>query len=306
MSEAVVETPAAEPVAAPEPVAVVTEAVSAPAEQTSVPATTPSWRDGLPDDLRAHPGLEKYSDVSALAKGFLSQSELVGRKGVLLPKEGDAVDLARFHSELPGYVESPEAYDLDGFSPPEGLPWSDNVQTSMLSAMHEAGLTNGQVNSVLQSYAESQSTELGVMQQTIADATVAGEKALRAEFGASYDAKMAQATQAFALATGDKKEEIENLVMGDGTRFGDNPALVRMFAKLGEALGEDSLRGDGGSGSTQTFTRSPSQAQAELNALANDTGHQAALHDPENPEHARAVDRQDALYKQIYIDPETP
>ena len=88
-------------------------------EPAPEPAPQPtSWRDGLSDDLRNHPGLQKYEDVGALAKGFLSQSELVGRKGVILPKEGDAEDRQRFYSEL-GRPESVEGYDLGDFAPPE-------------------------------------------------------------------------------------------------------------------------------------------------------------------------------------------
>lgn len=278
-----------------------TEPVQADLPDTGGTVTTPeptpsSWRDGLSDDLRNHPELVNIPDTAGLAKMYVGQTELVGRKGVILPKEDDADDKARFYSEL-GRPDTADDYDLGDFAPGEGLPWSDTVQTSMMTAMHTAGLTNGQVNDVVRAYAESQGQEFEGLQERIAEATSEVEKGLRKEFGSSYDAKIDLANRAFAMAAGDKADEIRQIVMGDGTRLGDNLALVRMFARLGESLGEDSLRGGGASAS---FAKSPDQAKAELSTLAIDENFEKVLMDRNHPEHQRAVDRRAALFEQAY------
>ena len=101
-----------------------------------------SWRDGLDVGLKEHPALTTIADVPTLAKSFVETKEMVGRKGIILPKEGDAGDLIRFRTEI-GVPGSPEEYDLGDFKPPEGLPWSDDFQSKMLTKLHTLGIPNG-------------------------------------------------------------------------------------------------------------------------------------------------------------------
>ena len=273
-------------------------------EPTVVSAPIPepsSWRDGLSDDLRAHPILKDIKDVSGLAQSYVQQGELVGRKGIILPKEGDAADQERYFNES-GRPETVDGYDLGDFAPAEGLPWSDDLQTSMLGSMHELGLTNEQANGVIRAYAEGQTSQFDELNVGIEQANAAVEQDLKREYGTSFDAKIDLGNRAFALAAGDKMDDIRQLVMGDGTMLGNNKAFIQMFTKLGESLGEDSLRG---SGSPQSFAKSPEQAQGELSQLATDENFDKILWDKSHPEHDRAVARRSALYEQAYPNTET-
>ena len=273
--------PAAPQAIAPEPVSTVT------------PTT---WRDGLSDDLRAHPSLADFKDVGGLAQSYVKQSELVGRKGVLLPAENDPADQARYYNEL-GRPESVDGYDLGDFEPPTEIGWSQDVQTSVMAAMHESGLTNTQVNNIVRAYSASQHTELEGIAQGVTQQHEAGITELKQEWGVNYDANVDRANRAFDLATGDKKDEIRLMVLADGSTFGNNPAMIRIFANMGEKLGEDSLRGDG---ATQSFTKSPQQALDELSTMAIDKDFDKVLHDRNHPEHERAVARKNALYEMAY------
>lgn len=274
--------------------------VSTP-ETPEIVSAPPSWRDGLSDDLRSHPELQKFKNFEDVAKSYVTQSELVGRKGVLLPKEGDPEDANRFYSQL-GRPDTVEGYDLGDFAPPEGLPWSENVQSSMLEAMHESGLTTDQVNSVIRAYAESQSQEFEQITKQIEQARGETELALKREYGAQFDANMDLGNRAFAMAAGDKMDEIRQTMLQDGTMLGDYKPFIDLFVKMGKSLGEDSLRGGG---SRPSFTKSPEQAKSELSALGLDEGFQKALMDRNHPEHDRAVERKSALYAMAYPETET-
>ena len=146
------------------------------------------------------------------------------------------------------------------------------------------------------------SKEFETLQSEVEQAAASTLAELKREYGSGFDAKMDLANRAFALAAGEKADDIRNMVLADGSRLGDNGAFIRLFSKLGESLGEDSLRGDG---ATQRFTKSPEQAQQELSVLAIDEQFQKILMDKTHPEHERAVERKDALYEMAYPD-ETP
>ena len=289
--------------AQPEAVPVQGDLPGAPASEptptpTPVPAAPSSWRDGLSEDVRSHPSIKNFLDVGQLAESYVSQSELVGRKGVILPTEGDAADQARFYGEL-GRPETAGDYDLGDFVPPNEIAWSENVQTTVLDAMHNAGLTNAQVNDVVRAYSESQQTEFEGVVQGVTLKHEEGITDLKREYGANYDAKVDSANRAFDLAAGDKKDEIRLMVMADGSTLGNNPAMIRMFVKMGESIGEDKLRGGGG---VSSFTKSPDQAKAELSALAIDETYEKVLWDKNHPEHDRAVQRKADLYTMAYPD----
>ena len=68
--EQVVEAPVE---AASEAEAPVEPVVSSPPQQSSDPATE-DWKGGLPEELRDHPSLKKYSSVENLAKGYINAS----------------------------------------------------------------------------------------------------------------------------------------------------------------------------------------------------------------------------------------
>ena len=252
-----------------------------------------SWREGLPVETRDHPALADFADVPALAKSHIETKEMVGRKGIILPKEGDAADLARFNKEI-GVPETAEDYDMSGFTPPEGLQWSDGFQTAMLAKLHARGVPSGQVRGLFDDYAEVRAAEQAAMQAAEGKGNERGTLALKEELGADYPASTALAERAFRAASGDQFEELSHLTLADGTNLGDNPAFVRTFINVGKQYQEHGLAGEkvGGGG----FMKTPAQAKDEIATLENNP----AYHDADNPEHNMVVAKMNDLYKQAY------
>jgi hypothetical protein len=239
----------------------------------------------------------RIADVPALAKSFLETKELVGRKGIILPKDDDAGDLARFRTEI-GVPDSAEDYTLGDFAPPEGLPWSETLQTSMLAKLHEIGIPNGQIREILDSYAEVTHGEYQGMLEATSKGYEQGTAKLKQDLGADYDASLALSKRAFKSASGDQHDVLSHLVLSDGTHLGDNPAFVRTFMNVGKQFAEHGLLGEkvGGGG----FTKTPDQAKEEIAVLEANPG----LYNADHPEHAILVARKNELYEQAY--PETP
>ena len=78
--------------------------------------------------------------------------------------------------------------------------------------------------------------------------------------------------------------------MEDGTKLGDNPAVIKAFAMLAERMGEDKIvQGDG------PIMQTPKQIDKEINSL---TAPGSAYWDKNHPGHQDAVAEVLALREQ--------
>lgn len=260
------------------------------------PALEPDWRHDLSDDLRDHPALGGFADVSALAQEHVHLQKLIGRKGVLPPGD-DATDedYARFYDAL-GRPAAPTDYQLEDIERPEGLPWSAESESQMLERMHAAGLTNMQAKALVADYVELQSgiwAEAQGEQSRVLEAAL-GE--LRTEWGSSFDAQLDLANRAFARAFGENVDEVRQLRLSDGGFLGDHPHLVHAFAEIGKSMMEAEFAGEGsmGGGVTQR------EARAQLSDLENDPASRTALLDRSHPDHKLTVSRRSQLTGLVY------
>lgn len=263
---------------------VVTEPTTVP---ITTPATTGNWRDSLPDDLRSNPTLESLDSVEALAKEHINVQKLIGTEKIERPKEDWTPDqFADFYTKLGRPAEAKD-YDLEGIERPEGLPWDDGFQESMIGVMHKAGLSNIQVKEILSGYIESvggQFTEMTGESQRTRESAV---QDLRNEWGKSFDAQVDLAKRAFRAGAGENFEDIAGLAMADGGKLGDHPGVIKAFAALGGKMNEHGLVG----GVSSSATLSPQQAGGEKNKLMADPDFLKAYLDESHLEHGAAVKR---------------
>lgn len=254
---------------------------------------TNSWRTALPDDIRDHPDIARHEDIASLVKEHVNAQSLIGRKGVILPKEGDAADQARFFNEL-GRPESADAYDLGEFAPPEGLGWDNELQSGMLSAFHDAGLSNAQVQKAMNSYAELSANAVSQMQEQVEASRNNNEAALRREYGHAYEARLNLASRAVQQFGGDGAADLLQSRLADGSALGDNPAFIRLLVNAAENLGEDVLQSDSTLSGASSHT--PASAQQEIAKLYADPEFMAGYQDNHHPSHKEAVAQIQRLY----------
>ena len=221
------------------------------------------WREGLDSAIKDHPALVDLADVPSLAKSYLATKEMVGRKGIIPPKADDPADRDRFFNEL-GRPTTADGYELSGFQPPEGLPWSEEFQTAMLPKLHAAGLTNDQARQVFQDYADVSMHQYASMMETANQGRETTEAALRTELGAAYAESVERSKVAFRELAGENYEEVAALMLADGTPLGNHPAFVRTFLNAANSIREDTT---GGEKVGISHRKTPEQALQELREL---------------------------------------
>lgn len=255
---------------------------------TPVP-TEQDWRSGLPDDLKSEKSLETIKDIPALAKSFVEGQKMIG-SSVRLPK-ADAPDeeWGKVYTRL-GRPEKPEGYELKRpENLPEGVKYDEELETAFKGMAHEAGLHPRQAQRILDKFntlqLERHKAYMATRESAIAE--------LKKEWGPNYDKQLAQANRAIK-ELGDQKlaQYLEDAGLAN------DPMLVRVFAKYGASLGEDTLvagdqpLADGGGQSALQKELETIRASPEYKSTRDDNAHRTA------------VARASAIYKQLYPEPQ--
>ena len=133
---------------------------------------------------------------------------------------------------------------------PEGYPISEGALKGLNEVCKNANLNEEQANAVM-AYMKGNYTSAMASQQEAMQAqakTWIGEFQADKDFGGDkFDASVADAQR--ALATFDQSGTVSKMLAETG--YGNNPDVLRIFARVGRALGEDQLAGNGGGGAEQ-------------------------------------------------------
>ena len=235
----------------------------------------PEWLSALPEAMRADPVLSRYQDVAALAKGHIEAQGLIGRKGLVAPKEGDPPEVAQAWRQALGVPEKPEGYEIklpDGTAPEH---WNDDTTTVLRAWAHELGMTPAQAQGLAERYA-------GMLAKHETETVEATETELRKEWGAAYDRKV---TAGQAAAREFLSDEARAALKAAG--LGSNPHIIRALVKMGETIANHDGAAGMGSGAGALTPAEARRQAAELRA-------HPGYFDSRHPEHrhlvARAVD----------------
>lgn len=174
-----------------------TTAATTDTATTTATETTPDWRAGIPEDLRADPSLATFKDVGGLAKAYRDTKAMVGAGPLKAPAD-DAPDeeWGAYYAKL-GRPESPDKYGFEAPKLPEGMGEIDPEGLSgFRKEAHAAGLTDRQAGRLMNWYATyHMGTVDKLTAQTGADkAKVMAE--LKSEWGPAYDRNVRLARQA--------------------------------------------------------------------------------------------------------------
>lgn len=204
-----------------------TETITPPAETT--PAVTPSWRDSLPDDLKADKSLESFKDVPALAKSYVETKKLVGAKqGLTIPGEGATPEERKaFDAQVRKALGVPEAPDGYKVKPHEMMAhpeWNKEAQVGFLKVAHAAGMTPEQVNTTLGYYADFIAGQ--VKSNAAMEAEAKAE--LRIAWGPNFDVMMGAANRGISRV--EQAAGLESGALIEATKGTDPAAVAKAFA----------------------------------------------------------------------------
>jgi hypothetical protein len=241
------------------------------------------WRADWEPELKESPTLEKFKDSKSLAKSYVNLEKTLGKNKVVLPGENATqAEIDAFHVQL-GRPENADGYQ---FSVLEGLPEGTSIdEVPMVKEwLHKAGVSQQQGDLLFKMYMENKL--LGEkMQKEEADKALAESTVkLRSEFGAQFDEKVALAKKAYEAFKTDGDEDFWK-------EHGNNPAVIRKYAKIGEAMADDKLLGG------THVTSTPGQAQAEIDSIVGDE--KSPYHNRSHIEHDATVQRVNDLFKVI-------
>jgi len=241
------------------------------------------WRADWEPELREAPTLEKFKDSKSLAKSYVNLEKTLGKNKVVLPGENATpAEKEAFYAQL----GRPETADKYNFSVKETLPEGTEIPEEPLIKdwLHRSGISQEQGDKLFTMYMENKN--LGAQKQQemkdkqLAEATVK----LRQEYGAQFNEKVSLAEKAYKSFADDESAAFWK-------EHGNNPAMVRLFAKVGEAISDDKMLGG-----TQ-ITSTPGQAQAEIDSIIGDMN--SPYHNRSHIEHDATVQRVNNLFKVV-------
>jgi hypothetical protein len=220
--------------------------------------------------------LRLFSDPASLAKSYVHAQRMIGADKIPLPGKSATDDEWRQVYRRLGAPEDAKAYDIKLGADVMG----DNEMQGFRNAAFEAGLNNKQADTVAKFMDQTLTQARAQFEQQADEARYTGEQELRKEWGQAFDQKVELAYKAAVdtLGTADLLDEIK---LADGRMLGDHPAVVKMFARIAEQLGEDNLIGD-----TSEMVMTPNEASSRISEM---TRRDSPYWDKMHPEHDKYV-----------------
>ena len=239
---------------------------------------------GLPDGLGEEPSLQTFDSVDKLAKSYVN---LVKKMGVpseqllRLPGEGEPMD--DLYNAL-GRPEDHNGYNLGDFEPEQ----TENFR----QFVHELGLNNQQAETIYQAYQQDIAERDQASQQEFEQFEVDNLNALQQEWGDQFNHNLEMARRAFMnFATPEAVKVIEE------TGMGNHPELLKVFARIGEVLAEDSVLP--GTNNSVLGGMNAASAQEQINSLMSDKEFRQSYMDAYDPSHQEAVAKMTKLHSYL-------
>lgn len=246
-----------------------------------------TWRDGLSEDMRGEKSLEVIKDFPSLVKGYVEGQKLSGKKGLVVPGEGASEDeVNAFHTAI-GRPEKASDYKFERVKLPEGMVADEKMEGVFRDIAHKHGLNQTAASAIVSGINNYMIEGFNTNSKSIEENQKESVKLLKTIWGKDYDANFKLAETAFKSFAPDAETQE---MFGE---LGNNPAVIRTFQKIGQAMSEDKLKGGDGGGVGV-------DAQKKIKEIKLDTKHPFNVIN--HPKHEEAVAEMQVLYKQAYPD----
>lgn len=211
-----------------------------------------------PENLLQETAIDAFSSDGTTVDTPVPENVNTGVKEIILGAELTDADREEVYKRL-GRPETPEGYDLSEIVPET---YSQDVIEQFKQKAHEAGMTPEGVKKMAQWYKEleiKQQEAIVKSRQMQADRDILE---LKKEFGVNFDQEISNARKALDAYTDKAFRQYM-----DETGLGNNPALVKAFAKIGRELSEDRLVQ---SETAMRLARNEDLVRSEINRLRSD------------------------------------
>lgn len=246
-----------------------------------------SWRDSLPEDIRAHSAISSFQDVASLTKSYIHAQSIVGKKGAVPPADW-AKATAEERSGFFKAIGMPEA-DKYEVTPPKDAKYSVDEIQAFKSTFAELGILPHQANELIARQFARDTEIKKASDKEKSDMTAKQLEELKKEWGDGFDSKVAKAN---LLLKDHLPPEFSKYLVSSG--HGNDVNFIRAFAGVAEKfLSEDHLR-EGGVGSGRATIQELKDQAQEI--LAN--GSVNGFFDKNHPNHDVIVRKYESIWKQ--------
>jgi len=204
--------------------------------------TQNNFQDLIPEEYRGEKSLSNFKDMNDFVKSYLSAQKIVGADKIPVPnKFATEEDWKAVFNKL-GAPEKPDDYK---YNFKEGEVDQELLSTFNQQA-HKLGLLPQQAESLIKFYNDLNEGSSVQAEEKAAQTRLHTENELKKEFGPQYVKRLDQAKRLASSTLGN--DFLENTLLADGSRLGDNLNVVKAFSELAEKLSEDEVvKGDSSS-----------------------------------------------------------
>lgn len=234
------------------------------------------WRSALPEGIRADATLGKYKSIEELANAHINAQKFIGSDKVGVPKDswGDK-EWADFRAKI-GVPKELEKYEVK-FKPEAKV--NDDFAKAYRMAAHSAGVLPKDAQKLADWFTTFSAAEDAKAIEAEKAQIKAGLEGLDKEWGEAKKLKWAQAGKVLK-ELGDEK--LSQALIRTGA--GNDPEIIKFFAKIGETLWKEDVVVGGPSSPTGL---TPSEAKAQYTQIMGDHSHPYWV--KEHPGHKDAV-----------------
>jgi hypothetical protein len=203
------------------------------------------WKNSLPEDIRGEKALDAFSDLPGAMKQLVHAQKRLGMEKIVKPGEKSTPEDWSDYYKAGGRPDAPEAYKIE---PPKELAalYSDDTLKQARAVMHEAGLSQKQVDALMKWDSGRAMEALATQQQAQEEQRISVETDLRKEWGKDYEPNLHLANK--MLSDNMTPEEVKEL----SGSMGNNKTLARLLANVAKnfmedtPLSEEAVSGAGG------------------------------------------------------------
>ena len=250
--------------------------LASPVSQAPTQETKIDFKTLIPESYKTEKSLQNFNDMESFVKSYLHAQKLVGMDKIPVPNKYATEDDWKEVFKKLGAPETPDQYKYsfkEGEVDPQSLKGFNETA-------HKLGLLPKQAEGLIKFYNELNQNAVQSEQVQASAARTEAETTLKKEFGPEFNKRIDQAKSLAHSTLG--QEFLNNTILKDGSRLGDNVALVKAFSQLADKLSEDEIVQGEGQG-----YQTASDIQREIDTLTEEgSPYWSAGH----PNHKRTVD----------------
>lgn len=197
--------------------------------------TLDKWRDVIPTEFKDHASLKMIPDVPTLVKNYINAQKMVGADKIPVPTQHATDEDWKGVFQKLGLPAEAKDYNL---KLPEGVNADSAFMKGFKEFAYKSNILPKQAEGLLSWYEGQIKSQSGEVQAHADTQRAAGITALRQEWGNAFDTKVLAAQVAFK-EFGDEDAR----VFLNESKLAESPQLLKMFARIGETMNEDVVRG---------------------------------------------------------------